>query len=286
MLTVVRYSLLEALRKRVLAASGLLSLLFLGLFGWMLTAIHPEAGRVGALAGASPLGRLVTASIVLDMGLFFCYVMVALFAILSVAHVISGEAESGRLLALATRPVSRRVLYLGQYLAHLIVIVGYTVLLLAGLLLLTYHRFGAIWGTPLQEAGTAVSVIGTFLLMAAVMAALAMLGSIWLLPLANSLVVSGLFFVAFLIGSAAQLPLHLSLSTTGIVSTLLWPSDGLYRRALYEASASRDGLLAPARFLGPFGVSHPPSALFVVYAIVYWTAILWAGQAAFTRRDL
>ena len=273
--TMARITLWEATRKRFSLVAVLATVAFLGLLQWLLSALQAN------LTSAGPAGAVsepLAATLLLSLSLFFAYVMIAFFAILALSSAITGEVESGALLAVATRPLSRASLYFGRLAGYGALATAYAVVLVSGVMLLVHLHFptvSTVWRTyPL--------VLGLFVLESWLMAALTMLGSVWLSALANGLVISGLFFAAFLLGSITQLPFAPSLGDTGIIANVLWPSDALYRLALYHSGVT--GALTP--FLGPFGVAHPPSALFILYVLAYVAAVTWAGMAAFARKDL
>jgi ABC-type transport system involved in multi-copper enzyme maturation permease subunit len=264
----------EATRRRLTVITLLATAVFLGLWQWVLSFLQANLAIPG-LPG--PAGQQVAETLVWSLSLFFCYIMITLFAVLALSGSVAAEVESGALLAVASRPLSRVALYVGRLAGYSALLTAYAVLLVTGVTALVFWHFPAPTVWPAFPA-----VLAALVLEGWVMAALTMLGSVWLPGLANGLAVGGLFFAAFLLGAINQLPFGPSLNAPATVANLLWPTDGLYRLALAQAGAST----SLSQFLGPFGVRFAPSRAFLLYGALYLAAIVGAGAEAFRRRDL
>lgn len=70
----------------------------------------------------------------------------------------------------------------------------------------------------------------------------------------------------------------------GIVSSLIMPSEALFRRAAFEMTAPIVRTLGIS--FGPLFVVSVPSAAMVVYAGLYLLAVLGIAVRQFNRRDL
>jgi Cu-processing system permease protein len=68
----------------------------------------------------------------------------------------------------------------------------------------------------------------------------------------------------------------------GILTSLIIPSESLWRRAAYEMQSPLSGLLG----ISPFGASSVPSLLMVAYAVVYLLVVLALTVRVFHQRDL
>ena len=68
----------------------------------------------------------------------------------------------------------------------------------------------------------------------------------------------------------------------GILTSLILPSEALWRRAAYEIQSP---LVAAVGF-SPFGSNSVPSPLMVVYAVFFLLAAFWLAVQYFNRRDL
>jgi hypothetical protein len=103
--------------------------------------------------------------------------------------------------------------------------------------------------------------------------------------LATGSVVFGLYGLAFIGGWIEQfgsiLP-HQTAVRVGIITSLIIPSESLWRRASFEMQSP----LASALQMSPFGAVSVPSPLMVVYAILYLFVALGLAISSFRQRDL
>lgn len=299
MWTIARLTVLETRRRRLLLLTMVMTAAFFVLF-WFLA--HSFAN--GANSGAATLseGQLLlqnyqSGMTTLFLGLFFVYFMIAFFSIFSLAGAVAGDAESGLLAAILPRPLHRASFLIGKWTGFAAVQAVYVAVMVTGVALIVHLVFptAPVWTPRLFSAGA------VFILEAWTVAAVTLLGSVLFSALANGIGVSILFGIAFLVGAADQISSGAmryagSKSVTGIAHTLdhintllslVFPSDGLYRRALYEVAGPGAPMLQLlSRLLGPFGVSTPPSVAFIVYSVLYLVAVLSISCWAFSRRDL
>ena len=299
MWTIARLTILETWRRKLLLLTLCMTAVFFVLY-WYLA--HSYSGGlqtydVGGLPGSTLLQFYEDGMTTFYLGLFFIYFMLAFFSIFSLASAISGDAESGLLSAILPRPLRRTQFLFGKWVGFAIVQAAYVAVMLVGVTLIVHMVFPTvpIWSPRL------LSAFGMFVLEAWTVAAVTLLGSVLFSSLANGIAVSILFGIVFLIGSADQLAMG-ALSRFGSGSalsvaktinnvntslSLVFPADGLYRRALYDLAGNSYSLQSTlGRLLGPFGVSAPPSGAFVTYAVVYLIAVLTAAAWAFRKKDL
>jgi Cu-processing system permease protein len=103
--------------------------------------------------------------------------------------------------------------------------------------------------------------------------------------LATGGMVFGLYGLAFLggwieqIGSLMSNPAAVQI---GIITSLIVPTEALWRRAAYEMQTPLSSTLG----LSPFGAFSVPSLLMVVYAILYLVIVLAIAVSTFQRRDI
>jgi ABC-type transport system involved in multi-copper enzyme maturation permease subunit len=282
LLTVVGYTWVEMRRKRIVQAAFLLTLVFLLLLSKVLASVPLHAGIFSGAAG-----RYSAATGATFVALFLCYGLIAMFSAFTAAGAISGDVESGLLQAVLTRPVSRGTVLLGKWIGHALIEAAYVLLLTGGALLLVHLRFGyPLWSWRLPGA------FSLLMLEAWVVSAVAVLASVVLAPLAAGVSVIGLFFLAFLSGMFAQVDFSPGIHgsqpgflTLNLIVNILFPSDGLYRRAIWEASG---GPFGAATLIGdnPIGAYVVPSNPFLLYAVVYVGLMLWAAVSLWRRRDI
>jgi len=103
--------------------------------------------------------------------------------------------------------------------------------------------------------------------------------------LATGAVVFGLYGLAFIGGWVEQfgsLFQSQAAINIGIITSLIIPSESLWRRAAYEMQSPLSGVLG----ISPFGTISVPSILMIVYAVVYLVAATALALRNFNRRDL
>ncbi len=283
MWTIVRLTVLETWRRRLLSATVVMTAAFFALFWFLLRQMHEAIPPSYVQSATTALFAEGMAAQYL--GLFFVYFLIAFFSIFSMIGAVSGEVEQGLLAAIIPRPIRRYEVILGKWAGFAFVQLLFVTTVMFGLMAEVHYWFSNV---PIV---TASSVQGwmLFVLEAWVVSAVTLCGSTFLPAVANGVVVAILFGAAFLAGSAEQLvtfaPQHgAGFLYAGVVTNLILPSDGLYRRALHVIG----GPLAAAfgGFAGPFGASQPPSSALVVYAVFYLAAVLALAVWRFARRDL
>ncbi len=116
-------------------------------------------------------------------------------------------------------------------------------------------------------------------------AGMAFMFGTWFSTLTNGVIVLGLHGLAFIggwieqIGAATDTP---RLVTVGVVSSLIMPSESVWRRASFEMQSS----FARSLRFSPFSEASAPSAAMVGYAIAYLLVALVVALYHFHRRDL
>ena len=110
-------------------------------------------------------------------------------------------------------------------------------------------------------------------------------GSSAMPALATGGMVFGLYGLAFLggwieqIGTLASNPAAVRI---GIITSLVVPTEALWRRAAYEMQTPLAGALG----MSPFGAFSVPSLLMVLYAIVYLVIVFAIAVSTFNHRDI
>ena len=276
----VGYTLREALRRKVFVVVLVLTLLFLGLF-WLgnhyafkdLSGVVPPAGiDARTFAGAFILGLAMFATL-------FLGVVLAVFLTLGA---VRGDAERGLLQPLIVRPVGRSTLLVARWLGAVGVCAPYVLAVYFASMLIT-GLAGHWW--PAQKVVPGLELAGGV----AVVAALSLLGSVFLTATANGIAVFMLFgggLVAGLLGSIGQALSSHTLIRAAKIAAWLLPFEALYQDALRGITAGTSGLTGFLLRLGPFGGSYTGGAWLKVYAAAYLAAVGAVALGAFSRRDL
>jgi Cu-processing system permease protein len=98
--------------------------------------------------------------------------------------------------------------------------------------------------------------------------------------------VFGLYGIAFIGGWIEQFGAFLknqSAVNVGIISSLIMPSEAVWKRAAYEMQSS---LVRTFGGLSPFSSPSAPSQVMVLYAAIYAAVVLCLAMWRFGKRDL
>jgi Cu-processing system permease protein len=195
---------------------------------------------------------------------------------------VRGDAESGLLQPLVVRPVGRDALLAGRFAAAAIVCSVYVLAVFAVALVITGLAGGWWPGNPLTPGlGLAAGVI--------VIAALSLLGSIFLGSTANGIAVFMLFgagLAAGLLGQIGEAIRVQTLQTVSEVTSWALPFEALYQSGLASLTADVSGVTGVIVRLGPFGGAQDAGPLLWPWTLLYLAAIAMAARTAFARRDL
>ena len=279
-LTIVGYALGEALRRRVFTIVLLLTALFLFLF-WLgnhyvfrdLSHIQPPIGvNARTFAGAFVFGMAMFASL-------FLGVVMAVFLTLGA---VRGDAERGLLQPLVVRPLGRSTLLAARWLGAVLVCVPYVLGVYFAAMLIT-GLTGRWWPDQIVLPGLELAAgVG-------LVAALSLLGSIFLGATANGIGVFMIFgagLVAGLLGSIGHaLPSHALIHAAKIAAWVL-PFEALYEDALHAITANTTGLTGFLLRLGPFGGAENGGIALRLWVVAYFALVSAVALAAFRRRDL
>jgi hypothetical protein len=154
----------------------------------------------------------------------------------------------------------------------------YLLLMAGGTIALVYFNSGYLAPNVLQ--GLALLWMNAVLLLG-----ISLAGGAILSTLANGVLVFGLFGIAFVGGWIEQIGSYINNQTAvnvGIISSLLIPSEALWKRAAFEMQSP----LVSALGFSPFTAASMPSQIMVVYGMVYALAALLLAIRLFDRRDL
>ena len=275
------FTLRESLRRRVFLVVALLTAAFLGLYAlgtWQLfgeldkNELDGTGVELGIVAGATLLGLAM-------FGTLFLGTVLAVFLTLGA---VRGDAEQGLLQPLLVRPVSRRTLLLGRYVAAAGVCAAYVVLVFVAAAVITWAT-GDWWPDRLivPAVGLALAV--------AILAALSLAGSVFLSSTANGIAVFMVFGAGLVAGLLGQIGEGLASDTLQDVATVaswLLPFEGLYQAALAGLTSDTVGFTRLAIDLGPFGGAQAAGLGLWLWAVVYLGLVgAWALRG-FARRDL
>jgi ABC-type transport system involved in multi-copper enzyme maturation permease subunit len=288
-LEIARFTLLEAVSRRLILAGVAISLGYVGLFALGFHYAHERS--LSDTGGAQERAGLGVAFAILTLfGVYVVNYLASFLALFLSVGAISGEIDSGTLHAVLARPVARSEFIVGRWL-------GYAVLLgiyVAAMTSMVFLVARSIAGFEVPDPGRALALM---LLECLLLLTLSLLGSTLMPTLANGIVVFTLLglawlggiieFIGKLLSTATDTTAGNALLNIGTVVSLVLPSDALWRGASYYLSpplllaamgTSRGGI--------PFFSTDPPAIPLIVWSIGYVVLILAAGVVSFGRRDL
>ena len=279
-LTIAGYGLREALRRKVFAVVVLLTAAFLVLFWLANHYLFKNLGNVGPPAGVD--ARTFAGATIFGLAMFGTLFLGTVLAIFLTLGAVSGDAERGLLQPLVVRPVGRSTLLAARWLGAVAVCAPYVGLVYTGTLLIT-GLTGHWWPDHVVVPG--VELAGGV----ALIAALSLLGSVFLASTANGIGVFMIFgagLVAGLVGTIGHALSSHTLEHAAKVAAWLLPFEALYQDGLRELTANTTGLTGFLLQLGPFGGAYTGGTPVRIWAVAYLVIVGAVAMIAFSRRDL
>ncbi len=275
LLTIVRMTLHEAARRRVLVATLIGAAAFLILFG---IGFYFVTHHVREEAAMTFVRRRMMLNVLTLAGLYATHFLGLMTAVLLPVDTLSGEIASGVLQTVASKPVPRWSIVLGKWLAYCMVSAGYTLLVASGVLVIArvlggFTPPGVLQGLPLMMFEAVLFVT------------LSIAGGSRLSTITNGILAFGLYGVAFIgnwveqIGTFAD---NLPARNVGTIASLIMPTESMWGRAAY--------LMQPAIMrdlnMTPFSPASLPSEAMVWWAGVWGIAMLAWGVRGLAKRAL
>jgi ABC-type transport system involved in multi-copper enzyme maturation permease subunit len=279
-LIVARYALQEAVRRRVILVVLLLTVCFLTLYALGCVVTFNE---VNALEADDQIDdRVLAGSTLLGLSMFTTLFLGAVLAVFLTLGAVRGDAERGLLQPLVVRPVGRTSLLLGRFAGAAGICALYMALVYVSAVLITGIT-GDWWPDRVMGPGAGL------VLAVVVIAAISLLGSIFLSSTANGIAVFMLFgagLAAGLLGQIGDALAVQALADVARVSSWVLPFEALYQAGLHGLTADTSGITGVIVQLGPFGGAQEGSSVLWAWAAVYLALIGAAARHAFGRRDL
>ncbi len=282
MTAIVLYSLRESLRRKMFAVVLLVTATFLGLYAWGVNAAFKDTA---SFVGPNEQGldsRTVAGAIVFGLAMFATLFLGTVLAVFLTLGVVRGEAEAGLLQPLVVRPLGRGQLLAARFLGAAGVCAVY-VLSVYGIALWLTDRAGGWTPDRLLSPGLELAAA------VVIVAALSLLGSIFLAPIANGIAVLMVFGAGLTAGLLAEIGHAISserLEHIGRTASWFLPFEALYQDALHRLTVDTIGFTRFVLELGPFGGSRQAGAHLLLWSAVYLVIVAALALLAFSRRDL
>lgn len=281
-LAIVGYGWRESLRRRVFVVISVLTLAFLVLYG---VGAHFAFRDVKHIAGHDPrIGdpTAFTGATIFGLAMFASLFLGAVLAVFLTLGVVRGDADSGLLQPLVVRPVGRGITLVARFAGAAAVAASFEIVLYLVAVLIT-NAIGGWAPDNLLGPGLGLALAVT------VIAALSLLGSVFLAGTAQGIALFMLFGMGLMAGLLGQIGRALdsdSLRTIAHDGSWALPFEALYQSGLHSLTANTPGLLGVAVRLGPLGGSESAGPGLVTFSVAYIAAVLAIAIALFRRRDL
>jgi ABC-type transport system involved in multi-copper enzyme maturation permease subunit len=282
MIDIVALTLKELVRRRFIAGAAVATGALVAVTGWGFTYLPHIRAR-----GGEPVSHLevltMTAILLILIAYLFSFLL-AMAAVFVAAPSIAADIESGVLLPVIARPITRTTILGGKAIALAIVIAVYT--FVTGACEFAVVRAATGYLPPHPAA-----MLAYLALSGIVMVALALLLGTRMPALAASIVAMGLFIIARLGGIAQSIGLHYgndTVTSAGTFTQLLLPSDAMWQAALYRLEpASMIATLGNSQqWPGPFFILSPPPLAVLLWTIGWIAVIVALSARSFELRDL
>jgi Cu-processing system permease protein len=277
---IARMTFREAIRRRIVLTGLVLGLVFLTVFNIGFRLVYVNAYNRAADAGQA-LTNIINSegmNVLALAGLYAVTFLSAAMGALLGADTLSGEIISGTIQTIVTKPVRRSDVVLGKWLGFAILLAFYSLLMSGGTVISVRIQSG--YALRNVVPGLSLIYLESLLIMT-----ISLSCSSFLSGLATGGVVFGLYGLSFIGGWVEQIGAALQNATAvqvGIVTSLVIPSEALWRRAAFEMQSP----LSAALGISPFGTTSVPSPLMIGYAVFYLIMALMAAVSIFKHRDL
>lgn len=280
-LIVARYAVREAVRRRVILVVLVLTVGFLALYALGAKVTFDE---VSSLAAADDQldDRVLAGSTLFGLAMFTTLFLGTVLGVFLTLGAVRGDAERGLLQPLVVRPVGRTSLLLGRFAGAALVCAAYVTAVYVAAMLITGIT-GDWW--PDEVLGPGLGLVLAVL----VIAALALLGSVFLSSTANGIAVFMIFGAGLAAGLLGQIGDALAVQTledVAKVSSWLLPFEALYQAGLHGLTKEASGVTGVIVQLGPFGGAQEGGPGLWLWALAYLGLVGAAARLAFARRDL
>jgi ABC-type transport system involved in multi-copper enzyme maturation permease subunit len=280
--TIAAYALRESTRRRVFVVVLILTVAFLGLYAVGTEAAFDSLNAEAAGAVLEVDDQVLTGSTLLGLAMFTTLFLGCVLAVFLTLGAVRGDAERGLLQPLVVRPLGRTALLGGRFAAAAGVCGGYVAVVYAAAMTITGVS-GGWW--PEDPVGPGLGLVAGVVLIAA----LSLLGSIFLSATANGIAVFMAFGAGLAAGLLGQIGDALDVQTLeDIARVASWalPFEALYQGGLNSLTEGVGGTTGVIVQLGPFGGAQEAGPLLWPWSAAYLALVALAARFAFARRDL
>ena len=282
MITIIRYGMQEALRRKVFLVVLLLTLVFLALFWVVNHFVFRDVANLRPPENVHVDSRTFAGAFMFGLGMFATLFLGVVLAVFLTLGAVSGDAERGLLQPLVVRPIGRAALLGARFLGAAAVCALYVLAVYFAAMLIV-GGVGQWWPDRIVTPG--LELVAAVVLVIA----LSLLGSVVLSATANGIAVFMLFgagLVAGLLGSIGHALGSHAVKNAATIAAWVLPFEALYQDALRQITASTSGVTGFLLQLGPFGGAYVHGWPIRLWTVAYLVLIGVAATTACARRDL
>lgn len=267
-------TLREASRRRILwTAAGAAALLLLVFAAALHFQVVEFQGRP-----MSPFVRYQVESGMLMVGLYTCALLAVVMTVLTSIDTIAGEISSSTIHAIATKPIARWEVLVGKFIGFAAMVIAFVALTFSGTVAVAYVTTGVL---PEHALRGFLLIVAECLLVLTV----TFYAGTRFSTLTAGVVALGLQGVAFMGGWLEQVSGFSQsdkIVTIGEITSLIMPSESIWRRAAFEMQTPLAGSLS----FSPFANVSIPSGVALLYALLFAVVVFGASIRRFSSRDL
>jgi len=285
LVVIVRLTLLDAFRRRILWVLIALTVVVVGLSGLGFDRLVSIARANGS---SETLIQLGVSQMLIVVAFMFSFILAMTAAFIG-APAVSTDIDSGVLLAILARPIGRSTFLVGRWLGLVLVAGAYA--LASGLLEIGVMKLASGYGPP-DPLGAA----GAIALEAILILTLALLLSTRLPSIAGGAIVVVLFGLCWIAGVLGGLGIYLKadlMEQIAVVSRVLLPSDGIWRGAIFAleppiviAVASDSGRSSEQLAANPFYAAAGLAPEYIAWVVAWFVIVMGLAILSFRRREL
>ncbi len=278
--TIARLTFREASRRKILLAALILGVAFVAIFSIGFHFVIQDIKN--SIRPTALLEFNEVSNFLMMAGLYVVNFLTVMMAVLTSVDTLAGEISSGTIHTIVAKPIHRWEIVTGKWIGFAGMLTLYQILMAGGVMAGVYLQTGYLPPNPF-------GALALLWLNALLLLTVSLLGGSILSTLANGVMVFGLFGIAFLGGWIEQIGTLINNSSAsqtavniGVITSLLLPSEALWRRAAYEMQSP---LVAAVGF-SPFFSTSIPSVAMVIYAVIYLIIAFLLALRMFNKRDL
>jgi ABC-type transport system involved in multi-copper enzyme maturation permease subunit len=289
LLLITRFTLLEAIRRRLFLAVIILSILILTAFSILLSIVINVSQARNVNGNDTQLYLLGGGVVITVLAIWMVYLLSSTLTIVFTANMISGEVDAGTFAVIVPKPLTRVEIVLGKWLGYALVVCTYTALMFLSFLAVIHWQTG-YWPTDAPYA------LGMLELGMLALLGITTLGSSLVPTIVNGAIALMLFIgaptasiVQFIVKFLNPTSLQAVQNITTVINLVI-PTDALWHGAsFYLLPPAADFVtlgISSQTFDTPFTSGQPVAPALLVWAAFYCIALPALAVLRFQHRDL